>query len=151
MVHKNVPFLKQFLLISNGSNSHSDLLTVRQGAFKLLCTNLFILSQLCLEKVMATHSTILAWRIPGTEELGALSSLGSVGKVSACNAGDPFRFLDSIVHGVAKSWIRLSDFHFITVHGTALLRQKHTNTPLDPGQSYLSHSLKKRVCRRHLR
>ena len=30
---------------------------------------------------------------PGTEELGALSSLGSVGKVSACNAGDPFRFL----------------------------------------------------------
>ena len=41
---KNVPFLKQFLLISNGSNSHSDLLTVRQGAFKLLCTALFILS-----------------------------------------------------------------------------------------------------------
>ena len=26
---------------------------------------------------MATHSSILAWRIPGTEEPGALPSLGS--------------------------------------------------------------------------
>ena len=26
---------------------------------------------------MATHSSILAWRIPGTEELGGLPSLGS--------------------------------------------------------------------------
>ena len=30
-----------------------------------------------LEKEMATHSSILAWRIPGTEELGGLPSLGS--------------------------------------------------------------------------
>ena len=29
-----------------------------------------------LEKGMATHSSILAWRIPWTEELGGLSSLG---------------------------------------------------------------------------
>ena len=28
-----------------------------------------------LEKEMATHSTILAWRIPWTEELGGLQSL----------------------------------------------------------------------------
>ena len=42
---------------------------------------------------MATHSSILARRIPGTEEPGALSSMGSIGKESACNAGDPFRFL----------------------------------------------------------
>ena len=46
-----------------------------------------------LEKGMATHSSILAWRIPGTEEPGPLSSMGSVGKESACNAGNPFRFL----------------------------------------------------------
>ena len=26
---------------------------------------------------MATHSSILAWRIPGTEELGGLPSMGS--------------------------------------------------------------------------
>ena len=30
-----------------------------------------------LEKEMATHSGILAWRIPGTEEPGGLSSMGS--------------------------------------------------------------------------
>ena len=30
-----------------------------------------------LEKEMATHSSILAWRIPGTEEAGGLPSVGS--------------------------------------------------------------------------
>ena len=30
-----------------------------------------------LEKEMATHSSVLAWRIPGTEELGGLPSMGS--------------------------------------------------------------------------
>ena len=30
-----------------------------------------------LEKGMATHSSILAWRIPGTDEPGGLQSLGS--------------------------------------------------------------------------
>ena len=30
-----------------------------------------------LEKGMATHSSILAWRIPWTEEPGELQSLGS--------------------------------------------------------------------------
>ena len=30
-----------------------------------------------LEKGMATHSSILAWRIPWTEELGGLRSVGS--------------------------------------------------------------------------
>ena len=30
-----------------------------------------------LEKEMATHSSILAWRIPRTEELGRLQSTGS--------------------------------------------------------------------------
>ena len=29
-----------------------------------------------LEKEMATHSSVLAWRIPGTGELGGLPSLG---------------------------------------------------------------------------
>ena len=39
-----------------------------------------------LEKGMAGHSSILAWRIPWTEELGWLESVGS-----------------------QKSWIRLSE------------------------------------------
>ena len=30
-----------------------------------------------LEDGMATHSSILAWRIPWTEELGGLQSMGS--------------------------------------------------------------------------
>ena len=30
-----------------------------------------------LEKEMATHSSIVAWRIPGTEESGGLPSMGS--------------------------------------------------------------------------
>ena len=29
------------------------------------------------EKEMATHSSVLAWRIPGTEEPGGLQSMGS--------------------------------------------------------------------------
>ena len=30
-----------------------------------------------MEKEMATHSSVLAWRIPGTEEPGGLPSMGS--------------------------------------------------------------------------
>ena len=30
-----------------------------------------------LEKEMATHSSVLAWGTPGTEELGGLPSVGS--------------------------------------------------------------------------
>ena len=30
-----------------------------------------------LEKEMATHSSVLTWRIPGTGELGGLPSMGS--------------------------------------------------------------------------
>ena len=32
-----------------------------------------------MEKEMAIHSSVLAWRIPGTEELGGLLSMGSHG------------------------------------------------------------------------
>ena len=39
-----------------------------------------------LEKEMATHSSILAWKIPWTEEPGGLT-----------------------VHGIAKSWTQLSN------------------------------------------
>ena len=33
--------------------------------------------EVLLEKRMATHSSILAWRIPWTEEPGGLQSMGS--------------------------------------------------------------------------
>ena len=32
---------------------------------------------IALEKEMATHSSVLAWRIPGTGEPGGLPSMGS--------------------------------------------------------------------------
>ena len=32
---------------------------------------------LVMEKEMATHSTVLAWRIPGTDEPSGLPSMGS--------------------------------------------------------------------------
>ena len=35
------------------------------------------MGKLPLEKDMATHSSILAWRIPGTEEPRGLQSMGS--------------------------------------------------------------------------
>ena len=35
------------------------------------------INQILLEKKMATHSSILAWRIPGTEEPGGLPSMES--------------------------------------------------------------------------
>ena len=62
-----------------------------------------------LEKEMATHSRVLAWRIPGTVEPGGLLSMGSHrvghdwrdlaavavdGKESACNAEDQIQSLD---------------------------------------------------------
>ena len=34
-----------------------------------------------LEKEMANHSSILAWRIPWTEELGGLQSIGLQGQI----------------------------------------------------------------------
>ena len=41
-----------------------------------------MISRICLtscyeEKAMATHSSVLSWRIPGTEEPGGLPSIGS--------------------------------------------------------------------------
>ena len=37
----------------------------------------FINRLLALEREMATHSNVLAWRIPGTEEPGRRPSMGS--------------------------------------------------------------------------
>ena len=53
--------------------------------FRVLCCSLvrflreagFSFPFHALEKEMATHSSVLAWRIPGTGEPGGLSSMGS--------------------------------------------------------------------------
>ena len=56
---------------------------------------------------MTSHSSVLAWRIPGTGEAGGLQSMGS--------------------HGVAQSWTRLSDLTF-TSHFHALAKEMATRS-----------------------
>ena len=43
---------------------------------KKLITTMINYNYLVLEKEMATHSSVLAWRIPGTGEPGGLPSMG---------------------------------------------------------------------------
>ena len=65
----------------------------------------FIFHFHALEKEMATHSSVLAWRIPGTEEPGGLLSMGS--------------------HGVGHDWSDLAAAHphMTTGKTVALTRQ----------------------------
>ena len=86
-------------LLEKGMTTHSSILAYRnpmdRGAWWATVHNTF-LSQLMplftamqetwirplgredpLEKEMSTHSSILAWKIPWTEELGGLQSMGS--------------------------------------------------------------------------
>ena len=53
------------------------------------------LSNIPLEKEMATHSSVLAWRIPGTGESDGLPSMGS--------------------HRVGHDWSDLVIFHYVCV------------------------------------
>ena len=63
------------------------------------------------EKEMATHSSILAWEIPWTEEPGGLQSMGSqrVGHDSMTNTHWAVRlsfwlFVLSKIHSLPESW-----------------------------------------------
>ena len=47
------------------------------AAFNILSLCLFFVSSISLETKMATHSSFLAWRIPGMEKPGGLLSMGS--------------------------------------------------------------------------
>ena len=64
---------------------------------------------------MAPHSSTLAWKIPWTEEPGRLPSVGL------------HRDWWAAIHGVAKSWTRLSDFPF-TFHFHALEKEMATHS-----------------------
>ena len=48
-----------------------------QGTSNYLQSICIVLGIISNQKEMATHSSVLAWRIPGTEETGRLLSLGS--------------------------------------------------------------------------
>ena len=71
-----VDFLVLFLIILE------EMLVFRGSIFnfsslRMMFPWVFISGLYCVEKEMATHSSILAWRIPWTEEPGGLQSMGS--------------------------------------------------------------------------
>ena len=83
-----------------------------------------------LEKEMAAHSSVLAWRIPGTGESGGLPSVGShrVGHDWSDLASKQARASRwAAVHGVARSRTRLSDFT-LTFHFHALEKERATHS-----------------------
>ena len=51
-------------------------LSVFYKSTPLICPKVYTFLSLLLEKAMATHSGVLAWRIPGTGELGGLPLWG---------------------------------------------------------------------------
>ena len=69
-----------------------------------------------LEEEMSTHSSVLAWKIPGTEEPGRLQSMGSLSRT------------------------RLSGSTF-TFHFHALEKEMATNSVFLPGESQGQRSL----------
>ena len=86
-----------------------------------------------LEKEMATHSSVLAWKIQWMEEPGRLQSMGSL-RVGHFTFTFHFHALEkemathsivlawwAAIYGVAQSWTRLSDFTF-TFHPVAAFR-----------------------------
>ena len=66
--------------VSHGNSitsSHASLPPVGQWLLPLFFFFLAIMYSLVLQKEIATHSSIFAWRIPWTEEPGELQSMGS--------------------------------------------------------------------------
>ena len=61
----------------------SDSIIHIHGSIRVILNKIWFLTQVnlicmhALEKEMATHSSVLAWRIPGTDEPGGLPSMGS--------------------------------------------------------------------------
>ena len=79
-------FIKIFVLISISASDWYLWMALLQNTGSHNCNNDIYdvyafstyLSFASLEKEMATHSSILAWRIPGTEEPGVLQSVGHI-------------------------------------------------------------------------
>ena len=85
---------------------------------------IFIFHFHALEEEMATHSSVLAWRIPGTEEPGGLPSMGSH------RIGHNWRYLAAAAQGkptfASHQWqvcLVYTEVHF-------RLNQESLNTPL---------------------
>ena len=73
---KNVPFVYYTLIIK-------ALFFIHRKTVVVIVPNMalnvyYFLEQKELERAMASHSSALAWKIPGTEEPGGLQSMGSL-------------------------------------------------------------------------
>ena len=62
---------------------------------------------------MATHSSILAWRIPWTEKPGGLQSIGFLGSIGSMDCSPP----GFSVHGVSESRTQLTHTFRLGGHG----------------------------------
>ena len=84
---------------------------------------LFTFHFYALEKEMATHSSVLAWRIPGTGEPGGLHRVGhdwsNLAAAAAADRGSSFLLL---VCGALVSWKCID---FCQVHFLRLLKLSH--------------------------
>ena len=72
MQHKEIKYYRRKISELGGN-------VMRTEEFSFL-NSLFLVAVPSSEKEMATHCSILAWRIPGTEEPGGLPSMGSLGQ-----------------------------------------------------------------------
>ena len=70
-------FFKVQLLHPYVTTGKTIALTAWTFVRKVIALLFNMLSRLVIEKAMATHSSTLAWRIPGAEEPGGLLSMGS--------------------------------------------------------------------------
>ena len=107
-----------------------------------------------LEKEMATHSSVLAWRVPGTAEPGGLPSMGSH-RVDTTEATQqqqhiiilsllnlpptpPCHPLTSLWSTKLRSLCFTATFHYLFTQGSAIRQsQSHTPAPLCPNVPFL--------------
>ena len=76
--YKKLELQPTSILLPGKSHGRRSLVGCSPWGFKELDTTERLLFHFhALEKAMATHSSVLAWRIPGTTEPGGLPSMGS--------------------------------------------------------------------------
>ena len=125
---------------ASGSFLMSQLFTSRSQIIRALDFT-FTFHFHSLEKEMATHSSVLAWRIPGTGEPGGLPSLGSprVGHdwsdLAAAAAADSALVLSMNI----QEWFPLRWTGLISLQSKGLLRL-FSNTPVQKHQFFHTQS-----------
>ena len=82
-----------------------------------------------LEKEMATHSSVLAWRIPGMGEPGGLPSMGShrvghdwsdLAAAAACLSWQQLSFIIDTIHGPSKGAFIHAFYHIENLHSISI-------------------------------